>query len=114
MQQPNLTKFNLNKIMEKKVHTEKVKESERSKKLSTLETIEEVQKDIQLIFSNAKKTVIRIKDDDVAKQANHILSGIQFNVNETKDISRMVYSQIMKFWHNAYSLNEQIINLSTK
>lgn len=43
-------------------HTEKVKASERSKALLQLETSEELQKDIQRMFSEASKIVAKNSD----------------------------------------------------
>lgn len=85
-----------------------VKESVRSKKLSTLETPEDLQKDIQEMYSEAKKAITKVKDKNKLHQKNHILQGIIKNVNDTKDITKMVYSQVVGFWHNTYSLLEMI------
>lgn len=90
----------------------KVVESQRSKRLSKLETIEEVQKDIQTIYGEAKK--INAKSDKALEQytINSLTNNIAHFVAETKNISRLTKAQVEKFWHSAYTKLEGIIELS--
>ena len=86
-----------------------VKQSERSKRFEPLETPEEVQKDIQSMYTEAKK-IVNGKPVALQPIINNLFYSMKKYVDETKDISKMEFFQVQDFWNNTYTHLEQIKN----
>ena len=83
-------------------------ESERSKKLYTLKSQEDLQKDIQSMYGEGQKIISSVKDVEIIPTLKHTLSAIHHNVSETKVLGTMNVEQVQTFWHNAYSNLESL------
>lgn len=90
---------------------DKVKPSERSKVLSKLETPEEVQKDIQRIYSDARK--LAAAADKSAKRTiiDRNVQSIKRDVDDTASIKGMSIHQVSGYWQNAFTLLENVKKL---
>lgn len=103
--------------MEKKVsHKEKVQESARSKALSNLETSEELQKDIQRMYSEAKKIVDKNSDSPKAFIYKNVLYSMEKPLKEVKgdNIDKMKTFQVEKFWNDAYTHLDRVKLLNSQ
>ena len=91
-------------------HKEKVQESARSKALSKLETSEELQKDIQRMYSEAKKIVDKNSDSPKKFLYKNALYSMEKPLKEVKgeNIDKMKPFQVEKFWNDAYTHLDRI------
>lgn len=99
-------------VLKKSAAAHAVKESERSKKLSSMETEQELQRDIQSMYNEAKKVIAKNDKHENNSTMETLLRNIKHYVDETKDISRMKLHNVQDFWNSAYTQYEGIKNLS--
>lgn len=101
--------------MTKKASTHSVKESDRSKRLSKLETPQEIQKDIQSMYNEAKKlSNKKIANETLRPEMNSILYSMKHYVDETQDVENMNVNQVSKFWNGAYSHLERLEEIANE
>ncbi len=81
-------------------------------------TVEDSQKSIQEIYFLAQKRINNLKDKSFYNILKHQLSGINYYVLETKDISRLTLEQVNKFYslctHIDSIINETITKFKIK
>jgi hypothetical protein len=88
----------------------KVTPSERSKRFAELETAEELQKDIQSMYTEAKK-IMNGKPVVMQPVMDSLFYSMKKYVDETKNISQMETYQVQLFWDNMYTHLERIKEL---
>jgi arginyl-tRNA--protein-N-Asp/Glu arginylyltransferase len=92
--------------MSKTVNT--AKPSARSKALEQLETSEELQKDIQKMYSEASKIVAKNESSEKGFLFKRALYSMKKPLEETHDVTSFKRFQVEKFWNDAYTHLEHI------
>lgn len=95
--------------------TEKVVPSERAKKFRQLETPEDLQKDIQTMYSEAGRLVAKAKDKHPLMpliKSQH--EALKHYVSETKEMRHLTHNHLANFWNLAYSHYDKINDLITQ
>jgi hypothetical protein len=94
------------------IHVAKEGETERSQALSELETSEELQKDIQRMYSEANKVVSKNENSPNHSMYKNALYSMKKPVEETHNVDSLKKFQVEKFWHDAYSHLEHIKSIN--
>ena len=77
-----------------------------------LTTPEDLQKNIQSIYSNVKKIVQSQKDKQLQRAFIGAKSGFEIIISDTKDIKGYTYQQVLTFWYKAVKINKVLTDLS--
>lgn len=91
--------------------TEKVKPSDRAKALQKLETPEEIQADIQRMYADSAKLLLKGEKHRLKSMAESQRIHLGHYVSEVKDITTLKLDALKKFWYNAHYHYETITNL---
>lgn len=103
-----MNKKTINKAITHENHD--TQQSHYDAKALGLTTSKELQQDIQEMYAEAEKNILAVKDKNKTTSLNNSLRGMLHYVNETNNISKLTYLQVLGIWNRMVTMNKNILN----